>query len=77
LTGRKITSEKLREGIEIANDKRRALQRLSVLRKVTPSPISGLDALLVNQIAFYDAPLRFNKSANDLSDELEDRVKNL
>ena len=77
MTGRKITSEKLREGIEIANDKRRALQRLSALRKVTPFPISGLDALLVNQIAFYDAPLRFNKSANDLSDELEDRVKNL
>ena len=77
MTGRKITSEKLREGIEIANDKRRALQRLSALRKVTPSPISGLDALPVNQIAFYDAPLRFNKSVNDLSDELEDRVKNL
>ena len=77
MTGRKITSEKLREGIEIANDKRRALQRLSALRKATPSPISGLDALLVNQIAFYDAPLRFNKSVNDLSDELEDRVKNL
>jgi len=77
LTGRKITSEKLREGIEIANDKRRALQRLSALRKATPSPISGLDALLVNQIAFYDDPLRFNKSVNDLSDELEDRVKNL
>ena len=77
MTGRKITSEKLREGIEIANDKRRALQRLSALRKATPSPISGLDALLVNQIAFYDDPLRFNKSVNDLSDELEDRVKNL
>jgi len=77
LTGRKITSEKLREGIEIANDKRRALQRLSALRKATPSPISGLDALLVNQIAFYDDPLRFNKSVNDLSDEFEDRVKNL
>ena len=75
LTGRKITTENLREGIKIANDKRRALQRLSALRKATPSPISGLDALLVNQIAFYDDPLRFTKSINALCDELEDRIK--
>jgi benzoyl-CoA reductase/2-hydroxyglutaryl-CoA dehydratase subunit BcrC/BadD/HgdB len=75
LTGRKITAENLREGIKIANDKRRALQRLSALRKATPSPISGLDALLVNQIAFYDDPLRFTKSIHALCDELEERVK--
>jgi benzoyl-CoA reductase/2-hydroxyglutaryl-CoA dehydratase subunit BcrC/BadD/HgdB len=76
LTDRKITVENLREGIKVTNGKRRALQRLSKLRKATPSPISGLDALLVNQIAFYDNPLRFTKSINDLCDELEHRVKN-
>jgi benzoyl-CoA reductase/2-hydroxyglutaryl-CoA dehydratase subunit BcrC/BadD/HgdB len=75
LTGRKITVENLRQGIKIANDKRRALQRLSGLRQATPPPISGLDALLVNQIAFYDDPLRFTKSVNDLCDELEVRIK--
>ena len=75
ITGRKITPENLREGIKTANNKRKALQRLSALRKATPSPISGLDALLVNQIAFYDDPLRFTRSVNDLCDELEERVK--
>ena len=75
ITGRKITPENLREGIKIANNKRKALQRLSALRKATPSPISGLDALLVNQIAFYDDPLRFTKNINALCDELEERVK--
>ena len=75
IAGRKITAQSLREGIKIANDKRRALQRLSALRKATPSPISGLDALLVNQIAFYDDPLRFTKNIHALCDELEDRVK--
>jgi len=75
IAGKKITPENLREGIRIANDKRRALQRLSALRKATPSPISGLDALLVNQIAFYDDPLRFTKNINTLCDELQERVK--
>ena len=75
LTGRKITTENLREGIKIANDKRRALQRLSKIRKAVRPPISGLDALLVNQIAFYDDPIRFTKSINALCDELEERVK--
>jgi benzoyl-CoA reductase/2-hydroxyglutaryl-CoA dehydratase subunit BcrC/BadD/HgdB len=48
---------------------------LSQIRKTIPSPISGLDALLVNQIAFYDNPLRFTKNINALCDELEERVK--
>ncbi len=54
VTGRKITPENLKKGIKIVNEKRKALQRLSGLRKANPSPISGLDALLVNQISFYD-----------------------
>jgi benzoyl-CoA reductase/2-hydroxyglutaryl-CoA dehydratase subunit BcrC/BadD/HgdB len=74
-TGRKITLDNLKQGIKIANDKRRALQRLSQIRRGAPSPISGLDALLVNQIAFYDDPIRFIENTNALCDELEDRVK--
>lgn len=74
-TGRKVTHENLKKGIEITNEKRRALQRLSRLRKSNPSPISGLDALLVNQISFYDDPIRFTKNINALCDELGDRVK--
>jgi benzoyl-CoA reductase/2-hydroxyglutaryl-CoA dehydratase subunit BcrC/BadD/HgdB len=75
VTGRKLTEENLKKGIKITNEKRKALQRLSRLRRSISPPISGLDALLVNQIAFYDDPIRFTKNINALCDELEDRVK--
>lgn len=75
LSGKKITLEKLKEASKIVNNKRKALQRLSLLRANDPSPISGLDALLINQVAFYDDPLRFTAKVNELCDELEKRVK--
>lgn len=54
LTGNEITAEKLERAIEMVNARRRALQRLYNLRKVSPVPISGKDALLATQVAFYD-----------------------
>ena len=74
LTKRDITLEDLKESSRVVNDKRRALQRLSMLREADPSPISGLDALLVNQISFYDDPIRFTNKVNELCDELQERV---
>ena len=56
LTGNKVTAEKLGEAIKLINNKRKALQRLYNARKASPVPISGKDALLVTQIAFYDDP---------------------
>lgn len=75
-SGKSITIEKLRNAVSIVNNKRKALQRLSSLREHEPAPISGLDALLVNQISFYDDPIRFTQKVNELCDELEERVKN-
>jgi benzoyl-CoA reductase/2-hydroxyglutaryl-CoA dehydratase subunit BcrC/BadD/HgdB len=75
LTGQKITAENLKKASKIVNEKRKALRRLSALRKADPCPVSGLDALLVNQVAFYDDPLRFTQKVNELCDELEERVK--
>jgi len=75
LTGKKITLEGLHEAAATVNAKRKALQRLSRLRANDPSPISGLDALLVNQVAFYDDPGRFTEMTNKLCDELDERVK--
>ncbi|MBL7211591.1 MAG: 2-hydroxyacyl-CoA dehydratase [Desulfobacteraceae bacterium] len=46
------------------------------MRKADPAPISGLDALLANQVYFYDDPVRFTKSVNSLFDELEKRIEN-
>ena len=75
LSGVEITVDRLRRGIELTNNKRRVLQRLSCLRAANPVPISGLDALLINQVAFYDDPLRFTESVNNLCDELEERIQ--
>jgi benzoyl-CoA reductase/2-hydroxyglutaryl-CoA dehydratase subunit BcrC/BadD/HgdB len=74
VAGREITVDKLREATAIVNAKRKALRRLSSLRSYDPSPISGLDALLINQVSFYDDPVRFTENLNTLCDELERRV---
>jgi len=76
LTGIIIDVDRLKKGIEIVNNKRKAVHRLSSLRKADPSPISGLDALLANQIYFYDDPVRFTDSVNKICGELELRIKN-
>ena len=75
LTGIEITAERLAGGIKIVNDKREALHRLYKLRAVDPAPISGLDALLINQVSFYDDPVRFTASVHKICDELEERIK--
>ncbi|MBM3475687.1 MAG: 2-hydroxyacyl-CoA dehydratase [Armatimonadetes bacterium] len=74
LSGVTITAEGLAEGIRIVNAKRAALQRLARLRAAEPAPISGRDALLINQIQFYDDPVRFTESVHALCDELDGRV---
>ena len=76
LTGITIDAARLRKGIRIVNDKRKAIHRLSSLRKADPSPISGLDVLLANQIFFYDDPARFTDSVSKICDEMEKRIKN-
>ncbi len=75
LTGVTIDAERLKSGIEIVNNKRKAIHRLTGLRKANPVPISGLDALLANQISFYDDPVRFTESVNKMCDELEKRIE--
>ncbi len=74
LTGTQITAQSLREAIAVVNAKRAAIHRLSKLRKADPAPISGLDALLANQVFFYDNPARFTESVNKICDELEKRI---
>jgi len=73
-TGNKVTPEALAESIKLINNKRKALQRIYNARKASPVPISGKDALLVTQIAFYDDPARCAEMGNKLADELEERI---
>ncbi|WP_312938597.1 double-cubane-cluster-containing anaerobic reductase [Oscillibacter sp.] len=74
-TGNAITPEKLAASIKMLNNKRKALARVFECRKADPTPISGKDALLMMQIAFYDDPVRCAEMANKLADELEQRIK--
>jgi benzoyl-CoA reductase/2-hydroxyglutaryl-CoA dehydratase subunit BcrC/BadD/HgdB len=73
--GQTVTEANLGRAIGTINDKRRALQRLTALRAADPAPISGRDGLLIEQIAFYDDPIRFARQVNALCDELEERVR--
>ncbi|SHK35518.1 double-cubane-cluster-containing anaerobic reductase [Hespellia stercorisuis] len=74
-TGNAITPEKLSEGIHVINERRKALKRVYDARKSKNIPISGKDALLMMQIAFFDDPVRCAEMANKLADELEQRNK--
>ena len=74
-TGNKVTADKLAASIRLINGKRKALQRLYDLRKNEKLPVSGCDALLISQIAFYDDPTRFAEMTNKLCDELDKRVE--
>ena len=74
-TSNKVTAEKLAESIKLINNKRTALDRLYACRKNEKLPISGTDALVISQIAFYDDPARFAQMTNKLCDELEQRIK--
>ena len=75
-TGAPITASRLSEATRLIDGKRRALQRLQALRNARPAPISGLDALLITQIAFYDDVVRFTEKVNALCDELDKRAAN-
>ncbi len=75
VTGNTITAPKLKEAIRVVNARREVLQRLNRLRALTPTPISGRDVLLINQISFYDDPVRFTAKIGELCDELEARLK--
>lgn len=74
-TGNKVTAESLSESIKLINNNRKALSRLYECRKADKVPISGRDALVISQIAFYDDPARFTQMTNKLCDELEQRIK--
>lgn len=74
LARRTMTAEALRSAIEKVNAKRAVMHRLARLRAADPAPISGLDALLINQVYFYDDLDRFTAQVGEVVKELEERV---
>ena len=75
LTGNEITIEKLNAAIKTVNEKRKAMARVYEARKAEKLPISGKDALLMSQIAFFDDPTRCAQMCNKLADELDKRIE--
>ena len=75
LTGNQITIETLNAAIKTVNEKRKAMARVYEARKAEKLPISGKDALLMSQIAFFDDPARCAQMCNKLADELEQRIE--
>ena len=75
LTGKKVETHKLSQQITIMNDKRKALQKLSEYRKMDPPPISGLDSLLVMQMALNADHVYSTEKLNILLAELAERAK--
>lgn len=75
VTGNELTPGNLAEAIKVINNRRRALARVYETRK-NPDiiPISGTDALLMMQISFFDDPVRCAQMADNLADELEQRL---
>jgi benzoyl-CoA reductase/2-hydroxyglutaryl-CoA dehydratase subunit BcrC/BadD/HgdB len=75
LTGKQVNSEALAKQIKIMNAKRSALQKFTEFRKMNPPFISGLDALLVMQMALNADPKYFTEKLNLLNSELKRRAE--
>jgi benzoyl-CoA reductase/2-hydroxyglutaryl-CoA dehydratase subunit BcrC/BadD/HgdB len=76
LSGLPITAARLKEAIAVCDRRRILLQQISALRALDEPPISGLDALLVSQVALNQDIQGFVQSAELLLSELRDRVQN-
>ncbi len=75
ITGNKLSVDNLKAAMEKIKKKRTQIKRVYNTRKTDYVPISGKDALLVSQVAFYDDPDRQIQMVGQLADELEQRVK--
>lgn len=75
LSGVKIEAEKLRESIKKQNRKRDILNAISSFRKLEEPPISGLDALLISQVALNMDINAFIAAGEQLIGELSRRAE--
>jgi len=71
LTGNKITFEQLKKEIESLNETRKLLHRLYELRKMDPTPITGVDVLKVLQKQYFLSADEFKKSLHMLIGEVK------
>lgn len=74
LSGIKVTTERLGEKIKLVNRRRKTLQQINEFRKLPEPPVSGLDALLVSQVALNQDIHKFIEDAETLVNELRARA---
>ncbi len=74
LSGVEVTAERLRETIRLVNKRRKILQDLNEFRKRDNPPISGVDALLVSQVALNQDPESLIHACEKLIEELHSRA---
>ena len=75
ISGVAVTAPRLKQAIALVNERRRMLQKINSFRALSDPPISGLDALLVSQVALSQDIHKFIEACRTLIDELEHRVK--
>ena len=75
LTGRRIRRKHLREAIRKVQRAQREVVRFQKLRKHSPAPILGRDALEVLNAYFYDEIEDWTEALRALNDELEERIR--
>ena len=75
LTGNAITRKTMRNAITTTLKTTETTRRLQNIRKNSPSVISGRDAMLVEQMTFFDDITRWTEKTNLLCDELEKKVQ--
>ena len=73
LTGKKITDNDLRRGIEIMNNARRVMKEIYEFRKQDNPPITGTEAMYMTCAQFFTDAREFTEVAEQVKKELETR----
>jgi benzoyl-CoA reductase subunit C len=73
LTGKKITDDDLRRGIEIMNKSRRVMKEIYEFRKQENPPITGAEAMYMSCAQFFTDAKEFTEVAEKVVEELKTR----
>jgi benzoyl-CoA reductase/2-hydroxyglutaryl-CoA dehydratase subunit BcrC/BadD/HgdB len=72
-TGNEITNERIGEAIDLYNKMRELLKKISLMRKLSPPPISALDFVRLNHASFYADPAFMVDVLDSIYNELKDK----
>lgn len=75
VTGNKITSDKLKSSIELYNEMRELLKKISLMRKSSPPLISTLDFIKLNHASYLLDPTEMVEHLEVICAELEQKKK--